>query len=297
MRRWVAALTALSIAVLAGCARPAGADGNLIDDWPAHPTAAVPVPVAGICYGGGSAHAEEIVSVMLKEVASCDTEHSTETIFVGTFKGSIADAPAPPDGSDLREAYGECDRAAKEFLGDDWHNGMLALRVFGPTPTQWRGGARFLRCDLAQLVSEQGTTAPRKASLKDALRGDRAVARGCVRTLAAPDNKTWDDFIPIACTQPHGGEFAGFYVASERPYPANDDQWDVAVDGGCADIVFRFLGMTRAQYEAHTQVYYSWWGVGQSQWEMGDRTASCYVTLADGVSVSRSLKGMGNKRL
>ena len=295
MKRWSAALAALSVVVLAGCARPAGADGNLVDDWPAHGRAVAAPPPAGACHIAPSGFAQNLTSKTLVQVGACTDPHSSETIFIGAFSGALADAGSPPAPDELDGAYGECDRAAKEFLGDDWHNGRLVLLVFAPTPDQWRGDGRFFRCDLTEVRSDAGRIVERPSTLKDALRGDRPLAHGCGTSIGRGTEGGWEDLRVVPCSTAHDLEYAGFITVSERAYPEGRSAIGSSIGVECAARVASYLGMAVAELLAHRQVNYGWWMVGKDRWAIGDRSARCYVLLEPGVTASRSLKDMGNK--
>ena len=78
----------------------------------------------------------------------------------------------------MAEQYTACDAEVTEFLGASWQIGRVRMLVYAPTTTQWRGGARFYRCDVASLRSPDGAMDKRTASLKGSLQpgGDQLSA-------------------------------------------------------------------------------------------------------------------------
>ncbi|GGM39325.1 septum formation family protein [Dactylosporangium sucinum] len=294
MKRWQAGLSLALVLFVAACGRPAGTDGDLVDDWPALGKPGVPVPTVGQCWTGASS-AEKLEPGSGMKPVDCAADHASETFHVGTFTGTTAQGSAPPAGAQLAEAYTTCDRQAKSFLDGDWHDGRLVLRVFPPTGAEWRGEARFFRCDLIEVSDDNGTLFTRKSSLKDTLDGSRPIALGCVQVKTDSDGFI-DDFVPITCEQQHNGEYAGtFYSPDARPYPSDTGARRALLQPGCKALVAKFLGVTEAQFDTNQQLSFAWSTAQQARWEYGDRSARCYLMLEGKLSVARSLKGNANK--
>ena len=168
---------ACALALAAGCAGPAGTDGDLTDDWAAMPAPKPYQPTAPACFTD-----DLQASIRLPEPVDCQRGHRMETFFSGTFTGAdAARTTTPPTGSaERRRAFEQCMTATTTFLGDDWRNGRLELTMTVASQQHWEGGGRWFRCDL--VVRDEngyGDIATRVASLKGTLAGDRPMARGC----------------------------------------------------------------------------------------------------------------------
>jgi hypothetical protein len=290
-------MSVVLVALLAGCGTPAGADGNLVDEWAMLPAATVPVPVAGTCYRKGVEvrTTDMRTPVAYGEKVACTDPHVSETFYVGTIGASLADASEPPRGEALGEAFATCSTQAKEFLGDDWHNGLVDLMVMAPTTTQWRGGARYLRCDLAEIKSDLDIVAERATSLKDALRGDRPVARGCGKMVLVGED--WEDLQAVPCSAPHDAEYAGTFSSATREYPDTLDKGRNAVGNGCFAIVAKHTGTTETQLDRTKDFWMGWWLGDDDAWAYGDRIARCYVLVDSKKPISKSLKGNGTAKI
>jgi hypothetical protein len=283
--------------VLAGCASaPAGADGDLVNGWPMLSPAVVPEPVVGQCSTTMVTFASDMAKAPTTRAASCAALHASETVYVGRFTGAAAERDDTPTPTDKRAAYAECGKAASEYLGDDWHDARVELVLLTPTAKQWGGGARYFRCELAEVGSDRGGIVGSTASMKDGLRGGRPLAITC----AALYNETkdgFDDTTAVPCTQSHRLEYAGYTVAPDGPYPATNDNLDKTFGGPCDNVVAKYTGMTTTQFAAHRQIDALWWATSQPRWELGERSARCYVWLPRVPDVRRSVRGMGNTTL
>jgi hypothetical protein len=280
--------------LVAGCAPvPAGVDGDLANGWPALAAAGYLKPVVGTCYLSSADYAEEVVRHFVVMQDNCGGSHTSETAYVGT----LAEAPAPPTGKDLRPAMDECRRGATDYLGADWHRARVELTVLTPTGRQWSGGSRYFECQLIETKSEDGVIVTRTGSLKDGLRGDAPLARRCVNLVGEDADGNFDDFTQVPCDQAHRGEYAGTADVGDVAWPADDKAAEKVFSAACAGIVASYLGMTLSQFSKHRQVGWMFWGTSEAAWAVGLRSANCYVWLPKTPEVRRSLRGMGNKSL
>ncbi len=293
MKRWTVGLSMTLVLFVAGCGDPAGTDGDLFNGWAALATPTVPKPAVGECWTS-KADADKIaVGPELVEV-ECSTPHSSETVHVGEFSGNLAQKSTVPSGADLTDAFGACQSAANTFLGGDWHDGKLTLRVLPPSEKQWAGEARYYRCDLVEVSDDTQTVSPRTASLKDTLSGSRPIEIGCVK-VETDSGGGIEDFVPTKCDTLHNGEYAGtFYSPDARPYPSDAAARRALLQPGCKTLVARLLGLTEAQFDENKQITFAWSTASPTRWSYGDRTARCYLLLEGTLSVSRSLRGNGN---
>jgi putative regulator of septum formation len=286
------------VAALSGCARPAGTDGNLTDDWKPWPAAKLQLPPVGACYDTTLEDAYHVAASDLKPVESCAAPHAAETVYVGQFTGAAAgrEGPPPNDGPDTRAAYGECAKGAQGYLGDVWQAGRLYLLYSPPTLVQWQGGRRYFRCDLVEIKSEQGALVKRTGTARDGLRGARPLAIACVNFVGETKD-SFDDLTRVDCATAHRAEFAGVFAAADVPYPANADDRDKLGLDGCQQVVARFLNITSSALNQRSDLTWIYWGLFEDSWPLGDRTARCYVGVPANHPVKGTLKGLGNRAL
>src|SRR3712207_2201097 len=90
MRRgWtVAVVLTVGLSVLTGCGRPAGVDGNLVDDWPVFAAPEVPTPAEHACYRPTEFNPSTLAKV--RPAVDCRGDATLETFHVGRFGGTDA---------------------------------------------------------------------------------------------------------------------------------------------------------------------------------------------------------------
>jgi len=297
-RRTMAAAAALgAVFALGGCTGlPPGVDGDLTDGWSAMPQPKVVVPVIGACYAVPSTG----VSPGDDPTTSCTTKHDVETVYVGTFTGADAERSAPPaKGSPaLVTVFGDCRKNATAYMGDDFDLGLLDLLMVMPTAPAWKGGARWYRCDIARYRDMNYRTLGGEGSVKDGLRGDRPLAVTCA--VVTDDGKNAiTDRRAIACSAPHNAEAAGLFTAPDVPWPAEETARYNMASKGCEGVVARYLGESGGQVD-NPVLGWGWDGLGQTSWELGDRSIRCFVMgfkngSTNGVRFTGSVKGIGTK--
>ncbi|MFI5835303.1 septum formation family protein [Micromonospora sp. NPDC051300] len=289
------AMRSLVAVVLAGvlstaCASTGGLDGDLGDDWAAMPPAGPFTPVAGVCQVSDFT---PTVGLPAYAPVGCDLPHRVETVHVGTF---TVDRPAPPavGSPEMRTAFGECDTRARGYVGDDWRAGRLRLAVAVPTGTGWTAGSRWYRCDLTELntVEAAAVVVTRTGSLRDALKPPSRLRLGCQRT--GQERGRVQTLTSADCAVAHDAEFAGVWVAPDRPYPKKPADW-APLYAGCFGAIARFSGVPAdgtLRYRSDVVVR----PPGPGRWVVGDRGVRCYLWLSDR-TVTGSLKGAGPARL
>jgi hypothetical protein len=288
MRRWLTAgvgVAAVTLVMTAGCARPAGVDGELTDDWAAAPEAQVWQPESGVC------HKSMLVTASLSDYAplKCEEDHMLETAFVGEFTGEAGKRQTPPpEGVAMRGAYEQCVGKAKEFLGDDYRTGRVEMRVIKPNVSAWDAGARWFRCDLMEFYDDSRAGKSRSGSLRGALAKQGALRLGCV--TITEKNDEIQPFKPAACDKPHNGEFAGLYLAKDVPYPKNDEQgWDV-LGRGCYGVIASYTGL-KDDASLPRRINFIYTSPRESDWQLGDRAVTCTLYLDK--NSSKLMKGAG----
>ncbi|MER7282776.1 septum formation family protein [Dactylosporangium sp. NPDC000244] len=238
-----------------------------------------------MCHTGQSLDMYDYRAVTLNPI-DCAKEHQAEIVRVGRLT-------TPPENK-TREVYGDCDTAAREYVGGDWHEGRLGLAVIVPSTEEWNAGAREYRCALFEFSADEFTSRQRTGSLKDGLRGTRPLALACVDVLAIPDGQGWyksiDRLVPIDCTQPHNGEYVGLYVGRDIPYPGMTKLVD-EVTQACDTKAGQFLGESKAKFESRSDLRVVPTGGNPDRWDLGDRTVHCYVVTRPDNRVTKSLKG------
>ncbi|HWG98995.1 MAG TPA: septum formation family protein [Pilimelia sp.] len=288
-RSWpaIAVLGVLVGGLLAGCART-DLDGDVTDDWAAMAAPKVFQPAAATCH---ATPASRTVAATAYDPVDCAEAHRSETIHVGTFRGDAGSASAPPedDTPAIRAAYTECEQAAKDFLGDDWRTGRVYLSVTLPTGSAWGGGARWFRCDLAEVRGKDDQSpVTRTGSLKDALRGGRGPLRyGCYQVTSRNDRV--ESMKPVPCTQAHNAEFVGVHVPPDAPYTRlTDARWS-AYHTACRSLIARYIGVSVNTARRAGSVASP---LGEDEWRRGNRGVLCHVWFED-KNLRKSVKGAG----
>lgn len=293
MRRW---WTAVAVGVtatltLAGCGAPAGVDRDLADDWAAFPAAQAFVPEAGVCHPT----IQDVGYLSGYNPVACTASHRAETLHVGTLSGADAEEGAPPraGSTGMRTAHAECDRQVSKALGGDWRSGRLQLSVVFPSAPAWSGGARWFRCDLAEVASlDDGSVTARDASLRDALAPGSPLALGCFNPKLSKDDI--EQMRPVACTAKHHAEFVGIAQFPDLTYAqfTRDPQ---RAHKACRGLIAKYVKVPNngdLQYRAGTIIYHPL----EAEWKNGDRGVQCFLWVSDR-TLTRTLKGAGTKGL
>lgn len=245
---------------------------------------AIALPAAGMCHSGQSLGTDDYRSATLNPV-DCAAEHQAEIIRVGLLT-------TPPENK-TREVFTDCDTAAREYVGGDWHDGRLGLAVIVPSTEEWIAGAREYRCALSEFSADGFTSRLRTGSLKDGLRGTRPLALTCMDVLAVPDGQGWytsiDRLVPIDCAQPHNGEYVGLYVGPDVPHPGMT-KLTREVTQVCSAKAAKFLGESQSKFENRTDLVVIPTGGNPERWALGDHTARCYIVTRPDNRVTKSLK-------
>ena len=278
--------------ILAGCGKPAGVDGDLLDDWAALPSPTSFTPPSGTCYAADFADTAYLSAF---DPVDCSENHRVETVHVGKFEGKAASRSSPPrpGSAEFRQAYAECDAKTEEYVGGAWRTARLWMGVALPSEQAWAGGARWFRCDVTEVtnVEDNGDTATRSASLRDALKEASSPLRlGCYTVKLGRDNAI-DTMTPTDCRKPHNAEFAGVWTAdADVSYPRRDADWD-RFHTSCRRVIARYVGLPDDGNLVYRTGVISLPGAS-SDWEAGNRGVRCYLWLS-GRTVSSSLKGAG----
>ncbi|MGW4462406.1 septum formation family protein [Micromonospora sp. NPDC004704] len=294
MRRWWSVPVAVGVAVvlLSGCGTSAGIDGSLMDDWAPLAEAKPFVPPVGTCH---PADPVKVAPLSSYEPVDCTGPHRTETVHVGTFAGVAAGREAPPvEGSpEIRTAFGECDGKAREYVGNEWRAGRLRLEVALPSPVAWTGGARWFRCDMAEVARVEptnGVVTSRTASVRGALKTPSPLGLTCY-TINRAANRSITGMVAVDCAKAHNSEFVGVWKAPEMNYPTKDLDW-VPIFGECQKLMATHIGTPNDVNLAFRA------GVvplppTRDDWQAGNRGIRCYLDLYGDGTVNRPLRGAG----
>jgi hypothetical protein len=284
-RRWAALGCAVLLSLLAGCGLPAGVDGDLTDGW-VMPSAPVQFrPVDGKCFDTVPTN----TAAQLYEPLDCTQRHVSETFHVGDLTGRAA-AVKTNDGDHLlplRTANAECRKRADRFTGAPWRTGRLLVMAYVPSIDGWKGGARWFRCDLAEMSwTRKGTdTVERTGSLRGSLAGRAPLKLRCFDGSGGPLGS-------VSCSKPHDMEFAGLWTA-----PGEDREkvtGKAAMGKGCYSVIARFTGVPD---DNMIKYRVGWVSILPEKylWEAGDRQVQCFLWSSE--KVQDSFAGAGPGRL
>ncbi|OZV73877.1 hypothetical protein CA850_30700 [Micromonospora echinospora] len=293
MRRWLraCALGGVAALALAGCGVPEGTDGDLVDDWAGLATPKIFQPAADTCHPDET----EVGYLSSYGPVPCDQSHETETVHVGTLPAEHTNgATVPSAGSPARlAAYAECEKAANRTLGADWRSGRVTLYTILPSEYGWKGGARWFRCDVAEVNRLDGPEVKRRTgTLKDALAGTAPLAHRCFNVKLANDKV--DDMAEVSCTTRHDAEFVGIYKDTAGDH---DElvKGSTRVHRRCQAMVASYAKVpddSNLKYRTGTIYYHP----SAEEWKDGNRGVQCFLWLSDR-SLTRSVKGGGTKVL
>ncbi|WP_412753319.1 septum formation family protein [Krasilnikovia sp. M28-CT-15] len=279
------------LALGAGCALPAGVDGNLTDDWTpiAAPTGFT--PAAATCHAAAYA---PVGPRSTYEQVDCTQQHRSETVFVGRYPDAAT--PPPAASAAASQAYRTCDLNTASFVGGAWRNARLWIGVTQPSAAAWTGGARWFRCDLVEVTSVEdgGGAVQRTGSLKGALAQPFSPLLLTCYAVKVDATGAIDTMPPAACTAKHNAEFVGVWNAGNLPYPKTDAQW-AKFHAGCRSLIAKYAGVPNDADQQYRTGVVSLPG-GADVWALGDHAVRCYLWV-DGATLTASVKGKGNAGL
>ncbi|XTZ18048.1 septum formation family protein [Micromonospora echinospora] len=275
MRRWLraCALGGVAAVALAGCGTSGkGTGGEPADEPPPSAGPAVFQPENLTCHPFD----QETVDVSTYRPVDCAEKHQAEALHVGTFSGEHARRDIPPASGapSWMVAHADCDQAVARQLGADWRTGRLDLDVVLPTLPLWQDGARWYRCDVAEVTSlDDGTVISRTGSLKGALTRPGPVSLGCFNARESVEGV--EEMTPVACAEKHNAEFVGLYRATEdtfRSFLANGN----AAHRRCLRLVADYAEVpadSRLAFRSQTLVFHP----SEGDWGRGDRGVRCFL--------------------
>jgi hypothetical protein len=280
----VVLVTATLLATSACGALPAGADGDLTNQWAAMAEPKSWRPGEAQC----SENFRDVSYRSSYRPVACDQSHTYETVAVGDFTGDAAARTTSPSAgsADLRAAWADCDKKVTAFIGGEWRNGALWFGLSVPSPAAWEGGARWYRCELSALDGQYGDPVQRTASLRDEFTRESALRFGCFQYGT--------ELVPIACNKGHNAEFVGVWNAGNTPFSSlNGMKTKIARE--CRGVIARFAKVPNdGNISYRSGVVWNW--PAKADWEAGDHGVRCHVWL-DKKKITKSLRNAGTKGL
>jgi hypothetical protein len=200
------------------------------------------LPQAGTCYLA----VVEVSRLATDRPVDCAESHVAETAAVGEFTAAHADADRPPapGSAASRVAFADCDAKVRAFAGGDWRGAAMALIVVLPDPERWSGGARWFRCDVAELVSVDSGSKKRTGSLRGVLKAGKPPVYTCFT------DDEWDQLWPAACTAKHRYEFVGIWTAPDIALEDLEGK-NERIFRECRKVINVFLGLPRSSGAAY----------------------------------------------
>jgi Septum formation len=120
-------------------------------------------PTVGQCWDASTAQASAWADWEGKSAANCSATHTLYTYGVGEVKGvssnswGTSSSPTTLSNTIATKAADSCTASYKKFLPSlNWKQQLISTYFFVPSETQWKSGARWVRCDVG--VFSVGTT-------------------------------------------------------------------------------------------------------------------------------------------
>jgi hypothetical protein len=120
-------------------------------------------PTVGQCWDATTAQASAWSDWKGDPAASCAASHTLYTFAIGKVKGVTKDSwgasgsPSALDSSIASKASATCTPALKKFLPTlTWKQQLVSTYFFVPSESEWKAGARWVRCDVGLFAF--GTT-------------------------------------------------------------------------------------------------------------------------------------------
>jgi hypothetical protein len=198
----------------------------------AHPATVAPDsgPESGQCWNATTTHAAAWTDWEGGSAVPCGSSHTLYTYHVGTVSGESEDTwAAPGDPTELSPTVqakaAEACGLTKVLPHLKWNQQLVSGYFFVPTETQWRAGARWIRCDLGVLATgttfgnESFTALPTRIStLVDAITSDPLRFELCVNSPT-----------PVSVAGPLDDPNATLADCKDNP------QWKLAIHGSFPD--------------------------------------------------------------
>lgn len=213
----------------------------------------------------------------------CAQPHTVEIIMAGTFGGAMPDEP-PERAAVFEAVFPTCRAESAQYLGDD-HSDMttLAAWLLWPGPDEWKQGARWYRCGVAELGPE-GQAHQRTGSVRGAL-ADGGIHEFRLCTKDAPSSSLPN---PVSCEAPHRSEAIAVLPVGGGPSdpPPTEEEFDATAQQACEQALTNYLGAER------DDVHAEWHRPDEVAWGHGFNNVTCYAHTDD--PVTAPLHGIGS---
>lgn len=268
MRRRLAATGVCVVVALAGCS---GNQPEPAADSPPETstsTSAPERPQVGDCHR--LTPRDVLESADTEPPVDCASEHSSQTVHVGTFEPAAEGKPRALTSDAANRAAGQrCGSRAAAYLG----TGVEELRItrvevfwFVPTAEEVEAGADWLRCDVVVLAGEQELL-PLPRTLEGALSQPAGLERYGLCGTARPGAK---DFERVVCSRRHSWQaISTIAIGGGERYPGTGAV-RAAGEEACQD-------RARAAQGDALRYDYGWEWPTESQWEAGQRHGYCWA--------------------
>jgi Septum formation len=150
------------LAVVGATAVVIGLAGCSLLPLPGGPSAQS-APTVGECWNASTAQASAWSDWKGDSAANCSATHTLYTYGVGEVKGVSSDSwgtsssPTTLSATVATKASDSCTASYKKLLPSlNWKQQLISTYFFVPSQTQWKAGARWVRCDVG--VFSFGTT-------------------------------------------------------------------------------------------------------------------------------------------
>ena len=288
MRAWLAVVVcAVTLSALTACSSPPeGVDGDLTNGWSIPPAPTQFRPLTGRCFDSIAA-----MSPMSGYAPfDCAERHLAETFYVGDLTGPAAAADTA-ETTALPAAGQACSRQAAGFTGGDWRTGQITVRPVLPGPVAWKAGARWFRCDIAQIDIGGQRTVGRTGTLKGALAGAAKLKLRCFNPKVQGNRVR--DMKAVDCAGAHHAEFVGLWAPPDATQALLDDEAKSA--NGCRSTIAGYTGIPD---DGDVQYRAGWIGFSPTagDWNVGVRDVQCFLWIED-VAMKGSYRGVGTAKL
>lgn len=265
-----AAISIALASVLSGCT----ALGSVFP----HTTSASAKPAVGDCWVSSFDTAERAAAWTAGGAVGCASKHQLSTYAVVTVTSSAATWRTRDDNLDSKvatDASRACDKKYFAAFADAPEGGRLTRFFFVAPESQWKRGARWVRCDIGVLRTGSLSASPSFASLptdiatiEKQVESTPDLFATCV-TTTDPSGQTGPLDDPKAvvadCTQDYQWRFESTFIIQSKqsdPYP-DDDALNAAAQTGCGE-----SAGAGSDWIAYTP--------SRDDWTAGDRSGSCW---------------------
>lgn len=211
----------------------------------------------------------------------CTQPHQTETMWVTTLTGSVADSPTRPNGELLNTTFGgQCYDYSRErsYLGagpNDVTWGVLSWGRY-PTAAAWARGDRTLVCQGSAAIDT-----PKGPTIDFPMAGVMPTIHSARFRLCRSATGM------VTCDRPHLMEDTSPDVTLQGSWPGEAAVATMAV-GACVPIVEDYMGQpvsARPDLVVHPDV------PTVQQWAAGNRSVNCWIATKSGQLVTGTVRG------